>query len=224
MATEEKRHVYHNSKGEEIPSVTKIINIVKKKGLNSWANAIGLKGQRLKPYMNEKALIGTLVHEKIEHHFTGEKVDPYIDESIDIEVDKRFKNFLLWVEASEVKPIWQEREFHNEKYGGKIDMLGKIGDKTVLIDFKTSKKPTSSHFMQLGGYLNLIQYNEPEMYKEISHGLIVCVNDKGVEQGLKNITVMREYQKAFDACFALFTTWNTILKREWGEDLIDLDL
>ena len=219
---DEKKHVYYNTKGEEIPSVTKIINIIKKKNITSWANGLGMKRISLKPYMTEKALIGTLVHDKIEHYFTKEDSRPYLDKSIDKEVTDRFNHFLLWVEASGIKPIWQEKEFHNEKYGGKIDMLGTIGNGLVLIDFKTSKKPSSSHFLQLGGYLNLIQYCEPETYEKITHCLIVCLTDKGVEQGLKEIEKMKKYQKAFDSCYELFNAWNAVLKMEWGEDLNDL--
>ena len=68
-----------------------------------------------------------------------------------------FKSFL---EEHNLNPIWGERSFSTETYGGTIDLYCELEGKKTIIDFKTSKKFYSSHFIQLGAYIQLLESNE----------------------------------------------------------------
>jgi hypothetical protein len=216
-------HTYLNSKNEEIPSVTHIISIMNKKGINSWANMLGFKRISLRKFLDEKAIIGTLVHEKIENYFQKTEPKPFFDASIDKEVNKRLDLFKLWANEAQPEVIWEEKEFTNERYGGKIDLLARMyeNEKIVLIDFKTSKSVHASQFLQLGGYLNLIQYNEPEMYERIELCQIVAINDK-IHHGIRTKKEMLAYQEAFEDCYNLYIHWDKILKDHWNDSLKNL--
>ena len=54
---------YYNSKHEEVPSVTTVLKILYKEGLLEWSNYIGKKGIDYTKFMEEKANLGTAVHE-----------------------------------------------------------------------------------------------------------------------------------------------------------------
>ena len=218
-------HTYTNSEGKEIPSVTHIISIIKKKNITGWANYLGFKHISVKNYINEKAILGTLVHERIEKFFDNEEPEPYFDYSINQQVNARFDIFKTWYDSAKPERIWEEKEFTNDKYGGKIDLLCKMyDDKIVLLDFKTSKAVRSSHFLQLGGYLNLIQDCEPEMYKKIDLCQIVAITDCKVVQEVRPIELMKKYQDAFNDAYELYVKWDRILREEWNDSLRDLGI
>ena len=218
-------HTYTNSEGQEIPSVTHIISIIKKKNITSWANYLGFKHISVKNFINDKAILGSLVHERIECFFQGTEAKPYFDQRTSNEVNKRFEIFKTWYECAKPVPIWQEKEFTNNRYGGKLDLLCKMyDDKIVLLDFKTSKAVRSSHFLQLGGYLNLIQDCEPEMYKKIDLCQIVAITDRKVIQEVRPIELMKKYQDAFNDAYELYVKWDKILREEWNDSLRDLGI
>jgi hypothetical protein len=212
-----------NSKGEEIPSVTQIISILTKKGITEWANSLGFRRVSVKKFLDNKALIGTLVHSRIENYFKKEEYKPFIDKSTDDIVNARYELFKIWVNEAKPEMIWQEKEFTNERYGGKLDMLCKMyDDKYVLLDFKTSKDIHPSQFLQLGGYLNLIEYNESEMYEKISLCQIVAFGEKGIKQRVFTKEEMKRYQKAFEKCYEIYMCWDNILQDMWDENLKNL--
>ena len=55
-----------------------------------WSNWLGFKRIKYKEFLNEKALLGTIVHNKIESDIKGVEYTPYIDEITEREADKRF--------------------------------------------------------------------------------------------------------------------------------------
>jgi hypothetical protein len=221
---EDGPHTYLNSKNEEIPSVTHILSIMNKAGISTWANALGFKRISLRKFLDEKALIGTLVHERIENHFQNTEPKPFFDASTENEVNRRMVIFNVWEKEAQPKVIWEEKEFTNERYGGKIDLLCKMyGDKTVLLDFKTSKKVHASQFLQLGGYLNLIKENDPDTYNSIDLCQIVAISDR-VHQEVRSIKEMQVYMEAFELCYQLYTAWDSILRSQWNESLEKLGI
>ena len=205
---------YINNKGEVIPSVTQILSMINKKGLMDWSNWLGFKRIKYK---------GTIVHNKIESDIKGVEYTPYIDEITEREAGKRFNRYLQWKSDCEVSPIHSELKVHNERYGGTIDFIGIVRGSFTLLDFKTSKKPQYSHFMQLGGYLNLLEATEPDIYRSIQNCSIVCFTEKSETPMImvtKPIEDMKKYQLAFEEVYTTFIALQDILQVDWKESLI----
>jgi hypothetical protein len=216
---DKSKHVYYTADGKEVPSVTHIISIISKRELMKWANFLGFKRIDVTRYVSEKALIGTLFHNRVECVLQGRENDykPYIDQNVNDEVDKIFHNFEIWRKESMPEVIWQEKEFVNNQYGGKIDLLCSIRGHMTLVDFKTSKKPMASHFLQLGGYLNLIEQIDKGIYNKIELCQIIAINAKGIK--IKTLTKeeMEPYKVAFLKAFELYMIWKSLLEVDWNE-------
>lgn len=148
---------YINDKNIEVPSVTTILKLLNKPHIATWANNLGWKRQNYKKVLEDKANRGTLVHEVCHEYLFNEGT------KFDIPVNKlsyvknnllTFKNFL---ETHNLNPIWGEKSFSSDKYGGTVDLYCELEGKKTIIDFKTSKKFYSSHFIQLGAYIQLLE-------------------------------------------------------------------
>lgn len=154
-----------------LPSVTTILQVVAKPGLETWKidqavmaalTATRKDGEsdtdfiaRIKREAKEQAFkaaeFGTTVHGQIERHYRGEPVDQayrlFVDGVVD-EVD-RFFNSYNWI---------PERSFAHNGYGGKVDLHGTNGQKYAVIDFKGKDGPLDEvdtypeHWMQLAAY------------------------------------------------------------------------
>ena len=148
---------YINDKNIEVPSVTTILKLLNKPHIVTWANSLGWKRQNYKKVLEDKANSGTLVHEVCHEYLFNEGA------KFNIPVDKlsyvknnlsTFKNFL---DTHNLNPIWGEKSFSSNKYGGTVDLYCELEGKKTIIDFKTSKKFYSSHFIQLGAYIQLLE-------------------------------------------------------------------
>lgn len=161
MATD---HVtYYNSKGEVVPSTTTVIKLLNK-NLDGWANWMGLRGIRLKQYLDEKADVGTYVHSICELYFSG-KLDNTVHADTRYLTPQDFT--LLKIRLRHVdellrsmgfRPYAQELELHGEKYGGTLDLVFYNDDtgEYILIDLKTAKDVYNTMYIQLMAYCNLI--------------------------------------------------------------------
>ena len=210
---------YYDSKGNEIPSVTQILKVLNKPAVIEWANYLGFHKINYKQLLDEKADIGTYVHERIEKYFN--KKDPkeekeILDLKIKKQVDSLFDLFLDWEKSIKPIPIEIESSYTNSRFGGTIDCILEINKEIVLIDFKTSKKPYPSHFLQLGGYLILIEDNNKELYDKIAYVQIISLG-KGLKIETKFIDEMIKYKEAFKSVFDIYLYWKNILKEDWNE-------
>ena len=71
-----KAHVtYYNKEGKRLPGTTTILGILNKPLLVNWANNLGLQGINVRDYVDDKADIGTLVHDMMFCDLKGTKVD-----------------------------------------------------------------------------------------------------------------------------------------------------
>ena len=214
-------NAYYDEKGNELPSVTQIIKILNHKGLIQWANYIGFKHISYTNYMEERQLVGSLVHLKIEKFLKGEDYSPsYLDDSIEKEVNEKFKLFEIWYNETAAKPIWIEKALSNNRYGGTLDAVVQIKNGAIgLIDFKTSKTIKPSQLLQLGGYLNLIQERENDMYKNINFCSIIAFGNE-LSISSRSREDMELYQKAFEKLYMLFCSWKDILSNDWNQSII----
>ena len=212
---------YYDSNHKEIPSVTQILKVLNKKGLMEWSNMLGFKRINYNKFLNGKALLGTLLHDRISCYFSEKEYVPYIDESIESNVDKLFQNFIAWVNENQIHCLMSEKQFTNENYGGTLDFYGTIeGTKTALIDFKTSKKIYATQLLQLGGYLNLIESCDKKMHDSIDLCQIVAIREDKVLITSKTMDEMKVYKEAFTAVYKIYSIWDSILKNEWGESVL----
>lgn len=204
---------YINKYKEEVPSVTTILKVLNKPGLVNWANSLGWKRQSYKKVLEEKAEHGTYVHELFyEYMFKeGKQFDisqPGMLENIKIYLN----NFKKFLEDYGIKPIWGEKSFTTNTYGGTVDLLCEIDGKLTILDFKTSKKFYSSHFIQLGAYIQLLDYNGIHV-EQVG---IVQVSDNEIKLMIKQRDEMDIYVELFNN---LANTFYIIydLNEEWGD-------
>lgn len=158
---------YRNFKtGEIAPSITTILRVINKERVNAWAVGMAANcanenwdemsdwhpAQRKlamctahEEYTQERARIGTLVHETCEAIIKGTPVEitkeaaPYIGQFSKFVMDKRprfiLSEFTVWSRAM--------------GYAGTADFLAEIDSKMVLVDIKTGKNAHPENGLQL---------------------------------------------------------------------------
>ena len=151
-----KAHIiYRNRLGIRIPGTTTITGVINKPMLVPWANNLGLQGINSKNYVDDKADIGTLVHDMMFCDLKGTDVDCDYYTKIQIEIAlKSFKKYLVWKKLHTIEPIILEEGMVSEKYqfGGTIDNYCLLDGVPTLIDYKTCKALYSEHFIQVSAY------------------------------------------------------------------------
>lgn len=127
-----------------------------------WAWDLGMQGIDYRKYTDEMASIGTLVHKRIEDHIKGIETDfaDYTPTQVKIS-DVGFNKFLEWEQENNPQYLRSELMLSSAKYryGGTVDLYARIGEKYVLIDFKTSKAIYDDQFCQVSAYAQLLREN-----------------------------------------------------------------
>ena len=226
-------HMYANADGVMVPSVTHIINIKSKPALVSMANAIGkYQNWDIKEFMSKKALLGTQVHKLIELFLKNELEGYEVQEQYPGFVKQsmiRFNNFKKWFEMLEPELIESELQLAGKEYGGTLDSIFKFKTGQVaLIDFKTSRNFSDSHYIQLGGYLQLMKELRPDLYDRIDIAGILLVGDNKTFRGCKlkyfDKEHMQSYIEVFKNTYILFKSWLPIARDDWRIDIRDLGI
>lgn len=144
---------YHNSNGMVIPSVTELLSFIDNESLIGWANWMGRQGRDTKEILNTAASYGTNTHNAIDKYLDG-------DDSCQMKPTASYKSFLSWYqklkEEHRVEILGHEEPMKNEYFAGTYDLLLKIDDRIVLIDFKTSNHVGYKYFIQLAAYRYLL--------------------------------------------------------------------
>jgi len=152
--------IYKTTEGTRVPGTTTITGVLAKPALIAWANRIGLQGYEVGKYVDDLAEVGTLAHEMVNSHFTGEKVntDEYSKQVID-RAENAMISFLTRVKDKKIEPIFNEKQMVSDKlnFGGTLDMYCKINGENNLIDFKTGSGIYDDHFYQMAGYKMLLE-------------------------------------------------------------------
>lgn len=192
--------VYRNKEKKRIPSVTTIIGQLAKPQLIPWANGLGLKGIEYKKYMDDVAIVGTLVHEMIQGYFTGGEVDLKEYSQNDIErANNSMKSFHNWVSSVEIKPIKNEIKLESDKFGGTTDMLAEINGELNLVDFKTGNGIYDDYFIQLAGYNLMLKE-----YKIKKFTIVRVGRDEHDEYEVKSISNIDKYEKIFKLLLKIY--------------------
>lgn len=204
---------YVNDKKVEVPSATTILKILNKPFIAKWANSLGWKRQSYDKVLEESANKGTFVHELLHEYMfkEGKKFDISNPDIVNFiyENVNAFKDF---EKQHEFKPIWGEKSFSIERYGGTVDLYCELDNKNTILDFKTSKRFYSSHFIQLGAYTQLLE----------EHDLLVeQVAILRIHEGVCHLKIMtrQEIDKYIDIFNKLTDLFYMVydLNKEWGD-------
>lgn len=226
-------HMYTNADGERVPSVTHIINIKAKPTIVTLANSIGrYQHWDIEAFFSKKAILGTQVHKLIELYLKDELDGYEMKEEYPGFMQKvmiRFDNFKYWYDMLEPELIESELQLAGKEYGGTMDAIMKFKTGQIaLIDFKTSRQFSESHFIQLGGYLKLMQELKPDLYDSINLAGILLVGDNKNFKGCKlkyfDKEHMQKYIEVFENTYILFKSWLPVARDDWRVDIRDLGL
>lgn len=161
MGKYSEHSTYINKEKVEVPSVTTIIKLLNKPFIAKWANSLGWKRQSYDKVLEESANRGTFVHEIIHEYLfkEGKKFDLSNPEVLNF-LYENLNTFKEFEKDCDIKPIWGEKSFSLDKFGGTVDLYCELDNKYTILDFKTSKRFYSSHFIQLGAYIQLLEAND----------------------------------------------------------------
>lgn len=173
---DEAKHKYYKD-GEQVISVTGVTGIIDKSGAlmgwvaksmaqylhENWDNYEKevLIEKAKKEYRNiskDATDIGTAIHAWVSDWINGKKPE--------IPNDERIANgitaFLKWQKENKAKFIESEKLVYSAEhhYCGILDAVAKIGDKLVMVDFKSSNAIYPEMHLQTAGYQ--IAYEEAE--------------------------------------------------------------
>lgn len=150
----------------QLISVTSVLAVANKEGLNIWR---AKKGYELsEQYSQETADIGREIHKYVARLLQGTAISKLEWESLSGEIKNGVRAF--WRFKTETGLIKEacEKVVYNLKYGyaGTLDCLGKIGKHWVIIDWKSGERFWASHFAQVAAYHKAlsIRYSNLELY------------------------------------------------------------
>ena len=172
-------HVYKNSGGKRLPSVTTIIGRFKdSSSLLYWANTEGLNGKTLDEARIPAASAGTIAHDMVECHLHGKDApEPKAHPDIVAKARSAFKAYLNWQEMTRLEVRHTEVALVSAQhdFGGCLDAIGivpTLGNGLALVDWKTSNSVYADYLYQLAAYAILWNENYPET--PITGGYHLC--------------------------------------------------
>lgn len=209
---------YFNDESVEVPSVTTILKILNKPFLQKWANIMGFKRQKIEDILEKSSIIGTMVHKIIEAYLMNKQYVHIPLKHQTRELAMCYLNsFIEWKQTHNVEPEFMEKKLSSKKFGGTVDYYGMVDGKHTILDFKTSKKPYSSMFLQLAAYCIML---EEQGYK-VEQAAIIIVNDSGYNEKFISREDLEEYITVFVQIVEVFHLWYEInLKNGWGNILV----
>lgn len=169
------RQGYRAADGKKIPSVTTILKIKDPGALINWAYKTGrehgvLEGQGNPApsglYEGSDILaIGTCVHSMCEAWVKGDEPMLVLEKALEEETvnDKAtfraqaasaYSAFEFWCKGTQLEIVDCEVQVISEthRYGGTLDFIGKLNNRLVLGDFKTSNGVWPEYLCQLAAY------------------------------------------------------------------------
>lgn len=182
-------HKYVTKSGKVLPSVTTIIGDVMGEDYRWWHAALKRKGIDPVQHLIDLGIIGTVCHYRVLSSISPVPIDmPDYPISDYPEGTQTYADLfeMMWKDTGlRIRRATCERFGVDERAGycGTFDMTGLFtgevhdkrngkdyvfADSFCIGDLKSSKEAKEKHFLQLGGYYNLIK--EP-----INYGLVVCL-------------------------------------------------
>ena len=185
--TVNKKRYYVTPEGNKYPSITTVLSIRKKEGLDEWRKRVG--NDVANHIARTAAARGTKVHHMCEDYLNNMAID------FPAKFEEHKKNFLpycLFVQLKEqvfnnINNIHaQEAGLYSNKYkvAGRVDCIAEYNGVLSIIDFKTSTKERSdewneNYYIQCSAYAEM--YGE-RTGTEIDQIIILCVTEDGTVQ------------------------------------------
>lgn len=187
---------YYWVDGEYLPSVTHILGIAAPTGDGLKKFFLNNTQESVDKILEETSTFGTLIHESISWLLNGNKLDLMKkDEHGKYVFNDRHKRYLMdfqhWF--SEFKPTDIKSELmvasKEMKYAGTLDLICKIGDKRVIVDFKTSSAIHYNHELQITAYKKAYE----EIYKDLVDQSYILRLGAKTKQGYEFKEVVRTF-------------------------------
>jgi len=178
-----KRFYEHLETKEIYPSITSVLSIRDKEGIDKWRKKVG--NDVANHIMIQSANRGTQVHSMVEDYLNNLDVDGN---------DEYKKQFLARMMFQVFKPVLgninnirlQEAAMYSEKYtvAGRVDCIAEYDGVLSVIDFKTSKSDKKedwieNYFIQGSAYAQMYEEHFKEPIKQV---VILVVTEEGTTQ------------------------------------------
>lgn len=156
---------YKTEDGIRAAGVTTVLGVLAKPGLIPWAWGLGMKGIDYRKFRDDKAEIGTLAHYLILCDFRNVKPDisDYSPNQVK-QAESCLLKFWDWKKQNPIEALLVEEQLVSERYryGGTLDLYGKMNAERVLVDFKTGKGIYPGMIAQLAAYgMLLVEHGYP---------------------------------------------------------------
>lgn len=169
------------------PSVSKLLSLLDKPALLSWANRIGLQGIELSEYRKKALTEGTSIHKQIEDYIKIKK--PFDDIINQNAFDKYFSNKVI---------IDYEKKIETDWFIGRLDIKFEYKGKIYVCDFKSNQKN-----VYLENKLQLVAYRMSENADGI--GVISVPDFKFLPIQIKDYTPYEEILKSLSNIYKFKT-------------------
>ena len=171
-------HRFYNIDGKNYPSVTTVLGIRKKEGLQKWRDAIGENVANWE--MGRAARRGKSFHTLVEQYIKGET--PSIRDVLPLGLFKLMKPYIDQIDNIHLL----EAIMYSPKLtiAGQVDCVAEYNGKLSVIDFKTANKERQedwieNYFLQTTAYAHMF---EETFGKPIEQVVILLASEDGTVQ------------------------------------------
>lgn len=182
--------------GKSYVRVTRVLDIVAKPEFYRWYAKHGYEW--CVDYRDDRAVFGTRMHKEF-HNFLDDK-PVWLDSK---EMKEVYSHFKSWLSLHDVKPVCLECNVYNDELStaGTIDFVGDFDGKTIVLDWKTSKKVYDTYPVQVAIYMFMYE----SMYDIVLDGAgVVCFTKSGVVESWFSREECLELVKVFRAARELY--------------------
>ncbi|MDA8752494.1 PD-(D/E)XK nuclease family protein [bacterium] len=199
--TTDNGRFYTTPSGEILPSITTVLSVQNKSGLDAWRKRVG--EEEANRVMNQASLRGTAVHQLAEDYVNNEKdwkkgampANLFTFNTIKPLLDKHLNN--VWIQEA---PLYSERL----SVAGRVDCIAEWDGVLSIIDYKTSKRPkprkyVESYFIQEAAYAAMFLERTGVPIKQIVTVIAVDDNEPQVyiEKAIDHLHKFVELRKKF---------------------------
>jgi hypothetical protein len=199
--TTDNGRFYTTPSGEILPSITTVLSVQNKSGLDAWRKRVG--EEEANRVMNQAALRGTAVHQLAEDYVNNESdwkkgampANLFTFNTIKPLLDKHLNN--VWIQEA---PLYSERL----SVAGRVDCIAEWDGVLSIIDYKTSKRPkkreyVESYFIQEAAYAAMFLERTGVPIKQIVTVIAVDDNEPQVyiEKAIDHLPKFIELRKKF---------------------------
>lgn len=215
---------------EKYPSVTSILGVIAKGfGYDEWLKDVSKNAGKI---LEEAQLSGSKLHATFESFMLGNEVSAVgVEGEYTKKEWKKVNDWFNWYNEIEIEPLYIEEIVysHEWKVAGTADLICRIGDDIVLIDWKTGNNIYETSEMQIAAYVHM--FNSMSYDVKINKGYVVHVgatnktfkdlNGPGIKS--KEVNLERDIE-SFGDTLKVFNRMNPNIKAPDDEFKLSLKL